>query len=112
MLSKAKSLCLVYCIAKNKPDRICRARQVPKIEPKFHKKEIFKGIGISTSEEFKIFMTGSNFKGLKRIGQEFSYYKNKVLIKLIGLFFEMCKEVRCNAFIWSKIIFFDKWECY
>ena len=45
-------------MAKNKPVRICRIRQIPRREPKFHHAEMFDGAGKSMNELLMILASG------------------------------------------------------
>lgn len=42
--------------------RICRIRQIPSKEPKFHQDEIFDGVGRSINALFTIFINGWVFR--------------------------------------------------
>ena len=46
------------CIARNRPVRICRIKQTPSREPKFHHDEMFDGAGRSINALFTIFISG------------------------------------------------------
>jgi hypothetical protein len=45
-------------MAKNNPVRICVIKHRPKIDPKFHQKEMLEGEGRSTKELFMILIKG------------------------------------------------------
>ena len=45
-------------MARNRPVRICRIRQMPSREPKFHHDEMFDGAGRSTNASLIIFIKG------------------------------------------------------
>lgn len=44
--------------------RICRIRQMPRREPKFHHDEMFDGAGRSMNALFRIFISGWDFRVL------------------------------------------------
>lgn len=44
--------------------RICRIRQMPRREPKFHHDEMFDGAGRSMNVLFRIFISGWDFRML------------------------------------------------
>lgn len=44
--------------------RICRIRQIPRREPKFHHDEMFDGAGRSMNALFTIFISGWDFRML------------------------------------------------
>ena len=48
----------------NRPVRICRTRQIPSREPKFHHDEMFDGAGRTTNALFTIFINGWDFQML------------------------------------------------
>ena len=45
-------------MAKNKPVAICRSKQIPRREPKFHHAEMFEGVGKSMNELLTILANG------------------------------------------------------
>lgn len=45
-------------MARNKPVKICSARQMPSRDPKFHHAEIFDGAGRSMNESLTILIRG------------------------------------------------------
>lgn len=51
-------------MARNSPVKICRARQIPKRDPKFHQEEMFDGAGRSMKELLIIFIRGWDFRML------------------------------------------------
>ena len=51
-------------MARNKPVKICRIRQIPRRDPKFHHAEIFDGVGRSMNELLIIFISGWVFRML------------------------------------------------
>ena len=48
----------------NRPVRICRIRQMPRREPKFHHDEMFDGAGRSMNVWLKFFINGCDFQML------------------------------------------------
>lgn len=55
-------------MAKKIPVRVCRIRQVPNKDPKFHQAEMFEGLGRSMSELLMIFVSGWVFRRFMIIG--------------------------------------------
>ena len=51
-------------MARKRPVRICRIRQIPSREPKFHHAEILDGAGRSMNEWLIILMRGCDFRML------------------------------------------------
>jgi hypothetical protein len=52
----------VKCIARNSPVAICRIKQIPSRDPKFHHAEILDGVGKSMNEWLIIFINGCVFQ--------------------------------------------------
>jgi hypothetical protein len=52
----------VQCIARNNPVAICRIKQIPSRDPKFHHAEILDGVGRSMNEWLIIFINGCVFQ--------------------------------------------------
>lgn len=55
-------------MAKKIPVRICRIRQVPNKDPKFHQAEMLEGLGRSMNELLMIFASGWVFRRFMVIG--------------------------------------------
>lgn len=51
-------------MARNKPVRICRIRQIPRREPRFHHAEILDGVGKSINELLMILISGCDLRML------------------------------------------------
>lgn len=51
-------------MAKNRPVKICSAKQIPRRDPKFHQDEMFDGAGRSINELLIIFTRGWDFRML------------------------------------------------
>ena len=51
-------------MARNRPVKICRIRQIPRREPKFHHDEMFDGAGRPIKEWLIILISGWNFRML------------------------------------------------
>jgi len=51
-------------MARNRPVRICRIRQAPSRDPKFHHAEMLEGVGRSIKESFTILSRGCVFRML------------------------------------------------
>lgn len=51
-------------MARNSPVKICKARQIPRRDPKFHHAEMLEGVGRSMNESLTIFSRGWDFRML------------------------------------------------